>query len=70
MLANDFLMELFRANALDVKTMLENSSFPFAARILESIKRNEQQAAEGKPMEGIPDRLLHDVAADGNVALS
>lgn len=61
MLANDFLMELFRANAIDVKTMLENSSFPFATKILEAIKRNEQQAQEGKAMSGIPPELLAQV---------
>lgn len=58
LLANDFLMELFRANVVDAKTMLENSSYPFATKILEAIKRNEQQAAQGAPMEGIPPELL------------
>ena len=51
-------MELFRANVVDAKTMLENSSYPFATKILEAIKRNEQQAAQGAPMEGIPPELL------------
>ena len=58
MLANDFLMELFRANAVDVKTMLENSSYPFATKILEAIKRNEEQVAQGAPMSGIPPELM------------
>ena len=58
MLANDFLMELFRANAVDVKTMLENSSFPFATKILEAIKRNEEEATQGAPMSGIPPELM------------
>ena len=58
MLANDFLMELFRAKALDVKTMLENSSYPFATKILEALKRNEEAAAQGKPLEGIPPELM------------
>lgn len=67
MLANDFLMELFRANVVDVKTMLENSSYPFATKILESIKRNEEQAAKGQPMEGLPPGLIAalDNAKDG-----
>lgn len=65
MLANDFLMELFRANAVDVKTMLENSSYPFATKILEAIKRNEQQAQEGAPMSGIPPELLAQLQAQG-----
>lgn len=65
LLANDFLMELFRARAIDIKTMLENSSYPFASKILEAIRRNEQQAAQGKPMEGIPPQLLEQLAAGG-----
>ena len=58
LVANEFLMELFRSNAIDVKTMLENSSYPFATKILEAIKRNEEQAAQGQAMEGIPPELL------------
>jgi hypothetical protein len=65
MLANDFLMELFRAQVVDVKTMLENSSYPFAKRILEAIKRNEEQAANGAPMSGIPPELLSQLANQG-----
>lgn len=45
-LQNDFLMQLFQAQAIDVKTMLENSSYPFASRILEAVKRNEQEAQQ------------------------
>ena len=66
MLANDFLMDLFRANAVDVKTMLENTTFPFAAKILEAIKRNEEQAAKGQPMQGIPQELLQAVENEKN----
>lgn len=58
MLANDFLMELFRSNALDVKTLLENSSYPFATKILESLKRNEEQQANNLPAEGVPPELM------------
>ena len=59
-------MELFRSHAVDVRTLLENSSFPFATRILESIKRNEQQLAKGAPMEGIPKELV-EKAANGSM---
>ena len=65
MLANDFLMELFRANAVDVKTMLENSSYPFATKILEAIKRNEEAVAGGQQMQGIPPELMAQVQAAG-----
>lgn len=53
-LANDFLMQLFQAQAIDVKTMLENSSYPFASKILEAIKRNEQAAMEQQQMMQMP----------------
>lgn len=62
MLANDFLMQLFQAQALDLKTMLENSSYPFAKKILEAIKRNEEQAANNEPIQGIPMELLEQIA--------
>ena len=67
MLANDFLMELFRANALDVKTMLENSSYPFATKILEAIKRNEEAAAQGRGLEGIPPELMEQLQSNAKV---
>ena len=63
LIANDFLMDLFRSNAIDVKTMLENSSYPFATKILEAIRRNEQQASQGAPMEGIPPELIGQLQA-------
>lgn len=67
MLANDFLMDLFKSNAVDVKTMLENTSFPFSAKILEAIKRNEEQAAKGEPMEGLSPELL-ELASKGGAS--
>lgn len=68
MLANDFLMELFRANAVDVKTMLENSSYPFASKILEAVKRNEEQAKQGGAMPGIPPELLQQLQATADAS--
>ena len=47
MLENEFLMQLFQQQAIGVKTLLENSSLPFASRILESVKRAEQESAGG-----------------------
>jgi hypothetical protein len=78
MLANDFLMELFRSRAVDIKTVLENCSFPFARKILEAVKRNEQQLQQGGQMEGIPPEMVqqlqqqmsgNDVRGDGQTML-
>ena len=45
-LQNDFLMQLFNAKAIDVSTMLENTSYPFATRLLEAVKRKEADAQQ------------------------
>lgn len=58
MLQNDFLMQLFERNAVDVKTMLENCSLPFAPKILETIKRNEQELAKQQMMSGVPSGIM------------
>ena len=38
--------------------MLEISSYPFATKILEAIKRNEESMAAGQAPQGIPPELL------------
>ena len=48
MVINEFLMELWKGQAIDVKQMLENSTYPFKDRILESIKRNEEEMAQAQ----------------------
>lgn len=45
-LMNDFLMQLFQGGAIDLGMMLENSSYPFAAKLLEAVKRKELQTQE------------------------
>ena len=45
-LQNDFLYNLFAGGAIDLATMLENTSYPFATKLLEAVKRKEQQAQE------------------------
>lgn len=67
MLENDFLMKLFEMNAIDVKTMLENSSYPFSSKILESIKSNEQAAQEAQlqqqqmSLQGVDPKVMQQV---------
>ena len=46
---NDFLMEIFRSGQIDLSTMLEVSSFPFADKLLqkiESMKAQQEQAMQ------------------------
>lgn len=51
MVVNDFLKELWQAQAIDVKMMLENISYPFATKILEQIKQREMEQV---PMDMVP----------------
>lgn len=72
MLANEFLMQLFERNAIDVKTLLQNSSYPFATKILESIKRDEQTIAEQQAtgqmgnIQGVDPNILQQVQQQAN----
>lgn len=67
MVINDFLMELYRGQAINVKQLLENSTLPFATRILESIKRDEAEMmeaqAEGRmpALNGVPPEAVQQV---------
>ena len=45
-LQNDFLWNLFSGGAIDLATMLENSTYPFATRLLETVKRKEADAQQ------------------------
>jgi hypothetical protein len=39
-------MNLFQGGAIDVNMLLENTSFPFATKLLESLKRKQADAAQ------------------------
>lgn len=69
MLANDWLMQMFQQNAIGIKDLLEVGEFPFADRLLEIIKSNEEAMKNGGPMQGVPDEISEQVAknADQNM---
>ena len=43
MLQNDLLLQLFQTGAITVAELLENGAFPFADKLLQSIKSREQE---------------------------
>ena len=63
MLENEFLMKLLEMQAINVKTLLENSSLPFASKILESIKRAEQEMAENQSMTQMDPALMQQISS-------
>lgn len=55
---NNFLMQLYQQKGIDLMTMLEQSSYPWAQRLIETLKRKENEAMEQQQqmaqMQGIP----------------
>ena len=45
MMMDDTLMQLFQAQAIDIKMFLENSSIPFSDKMLDAINNKEQEMA-------------------------
>lgn len=56
--ANDFMMELWKANGITTKQLLEYGCFPFADGLLQSINADEQRMAQGQPPQGIPPEMM------------
>jgi hypothetical protein len=46
MVMNEFLLQLFQMGQLTLTEILENGSFPFADKLLQSIKDREEKAAQ------------------------
>lgn len=65
-LENEFLMTLYKEKAVSVKTLLSNSSYPFAAKILDSIQKEEESMKQGGQMQGISPELMQQVAQNSN----
>jgi hypothetical protein len=49
---DNFLLELFKEKAIDIKMMLSNVTFPFAEKLLQSIESEEQQQAQQQIGQG------------------
>ncbi len=57
-MANEFLMELFKANAISVEQLLQNGDFPFADELLQSIQSQKEQLEKGQMPEGVSPELM------------
>jgi hypothetical protein len=67
-LQNDFLMQIWSAGQISLEQMLENGDFPFADQLLQSIKSQKEQMAQGQMPEGMSPQLQQQVqqGADQN----
>ena len=65
-LANDFLMQMFQAQAISVEQLLQVGDFPFSDELLQSIKSQKEQMEQGQVPEGISPELAKQVQAGAN----
>ena len=66
-LANDFLMQLWQAQAISVEQLLEHGDFPFADDLLQSIKSQREQLEQGQAPEGLSPQLASQVQQGANL---
>lgn len=58
MMANDFLMEIWRSKQISLQQLLEHGDFPFADELLQSLKSQQEQLEQGKTPEGMSPQLM------------
>lgn len=66
-LANDMLMQLYQSQAISVEQLLEHGDFPFADELLQSIKSQKEQLAQGKVPDGLSPQLLQQAQQNANM---
>lgn len=67
MLANDFLMQLYQQQAISIEQLLEFGTFPFSEDLLQSIKSQKEQMAQGQTPEGISPQLMQQAQQGANM---
>ena len=57
-MANEFLMELFKTNAISVEQLLQAGDFPFADELLQNIQSQKEQLEKGQMPDGVSPELM------------
>lgn len=66
-LANDMLMQLYQSQAISVEQLLEHGDFPFADELLQNIKSQKEQLAQGRVPDGLSPQLLQQAQQNANM---
>ena len=66
-LANDWLMQLWQAQAISVEQLLEFGDFPFADELLQSIKSQKEQIQKGGMPDAMSPQLMQQVQQGANM---
>lgn len=60
-ITNDFLMEIWRSGQISLQQLLETGEFPFADELLQNLKSQEEQLANGQVPQGLSPELKRQV---------
>jgi hypothetical protein len=66
-MANEFLMEIWKAGQITLQQMLETGQFPFADELLQSLQSQQAQAQQGEAPDGIAPELQQQVQQGANM---
>jgi hypothetical protein len=69
MVMNDFLMQMLNAGQINLIELLENGSFPFSDKLIQSVKmrrQQETQAAMGGQAPVVPEDISRQIQTGTN----
>ena len=67
MMANDFLMEIWRSKQISLQQLLEHGDFPFADELLQSLKSQQEQLEQGKTPDGLSPELMQQMQQNADM---
>ena len=67
MMANDFLMEIWRSQQISLQQLLEHGDFPFADELLQSLKSQQEQLEQGQTPEGVSPEIMQQAQQGANM---
>lgn len=66
-MANEFLMQIWQTGQISLEQLLENGNFPFGDQLLQSIKSQQEQLAQGQTPEGLSPQLRQQTQQGANM---
>lgn len=66
-MANDFLMEIWKAGQISLEQLLEHGDFPFADDLIQSLKSQQEQLGQGKTPTNLPPQVAAQVQQGANM---
>ena len=67
MMANDFLMEIWRSQQISLQQLLEHGDFPFADELLQSLNSQQEQLENGQTPEGVSPEIMQQAQQGANM---